>query len=154
MQYDEWWAPSCRAHGKTKRQVFDIEVETSPYKPMEDQVAVIERAFQSPEIAEASWPCFTSYITPHMSASREACPPAPRLHCATLIVLWVLHCDWSVFCFVQLDQKIAGLVKRVYDASRRRDVYLAFSQSPVDFINALIASQVSTMSTCTRIAQL
>lgn len=54
-------------------------------------------------------------------------------------------------CFVQLDQKIAGLVKRVYDASRRRNVYLAFSQSPVDFINALIASQVSTMSTCTRI---
>ena len=51
--------------------MFDIEVETSPYKPMEDQVAVIERACQSPEIAEASWPRFTSYITPHMSASRR-----------------------------------------------------------------------------------
>ena len=67
--------------------MFDIEVETSPYKPMEDQVAVIERACQSPEIAEVSWPCFTFYITFHMSASGEACPPAPRLHCAALIVL-------------------------------------------------------------------
>ena len=43
---------------------------------------------------------------------------------------------------VQLDQKVAGLVRRVQDASRRRNFFLAFSQSPVDFINALIASQV------------
>lgn len=67
--------------------MFDIEVETSPYKPMEDQVAVIERACQSPEIAEASWPCYTSYITPHRINSMEACPSAPRLHCAALMVL-------------------------------------------------------------------
>ncbi len=43
---------------------------------------------------------------------------------------------------VQLDQEVAGLVKRVHEASRRRNFLLAFSQSPVDFINALIASQV------------
>ena len=42
----------------------------------------------------------------------------------------------------QLDQEVAGLVKRVHEASRRRNFFLAFSQSPVDFVNALIASQV------------
>ncbi|BDA43339.1 SWI/SNF-related matrix-associated actin-dependent regulator [Coccomyxa sp. Obi] len=40
-----------------------------------------------------------------------------------------------------LDRKIAGLLRKIEETSRRRNFFLAFSQSPVDFINALIASQ-------------
>lgn len=43
---------------------------------------------------------------------------------------------------MQLDRKVSGLLRRIEEASRRRNFFLAFSQSPVDFINALIASQV------------
>lgn len=43
---------------------------------------------------------------------------------------------------MQLDRKIAGLLRKIEETSRRRNFFLAFSQSPVDFINALIASQV------------
>ncbi len=44
---------------------------------------------------------------------------------------------------MQLDRKIARLLRKIEETSRRRNFFLAFSQSPVDFINALIASQVS-----------
>ena len=46
---------------------------------------------------------------------------------------------------MQLDLEVADLVKRVHEASRRRNFFLAFSQSPVEFINALIASQVCVL---------
>lgn len=42
---------------------------------------------------------------------------------------------------LQLEHQLAGLVKKIKESSRRRNFYLAFSQSPVDFINSLIASQ-------------
>jgi hypothetical protein len=44
---------------------------------------------------------------------------------------------------LQLEHQLAGLVRKIKEASRRRNFYLAFSQSPVDFINSLIASQVT-----------
>ncbi|CAK0780702.1 hypothetical protein CVIRNUC_005145 [Coccomyxa viridis] len=87
---------TIQVHGKAKRQVYDIEVEISPYKPSEEQNPVFENVAQTAEIAA-------------------------------------------------LDQKVAGLVRRVQDASRRRNSLLAFSQSPVDFINALIASQAKEL---------
>lgn len=39
-----------RIQPKAKRQVYDIEVEVSPYKPLEDQVPVIDSVIQNPEI--------------------------------------------------------------------------------------------------------
>lgn len=41
----------------------------------------------------------------------------------------------------QLDQRIMNAVRRVHEHKRRRAFFLGFSQSPVDFINALVASQ-------------
>lgn len=42
---------------------------------------------------------------------------------------------------LQLDQRIMNAVRRVHEHKRRRAFFLGFSQSPVDFINALVASQ-------------
>ncbi len=57
------------------------------------------------------------------------------------------HAGITLMCVggasLQLDQQLAGLVRKVKEVSRRRNFYLAFSQSPVDFINSLIASQVT-----------
>lgn len=44
-------------------------------------------------------------------------------------------------CALQVDGRIASLVYKADDHRRRRSFFLAFSQSPVDFTNALIASQ-------------
>ncbi|KAK9841921.1 hypothetical protein WJX84_005320 [Apatococcus fuscideae] len=41
----------------------------------------------------------------------------------------------------QVDTRIASLLHKADDHRRRRAFFLAFSQSPVDFTNALIASQ-------------
>ncbi|KAK9829231.1 hypothetical protein WJX72_004640 [[Myrmecia] bisecta] len=41
----------------------------------------------------------------------------------------------------QFDQKLGVLVHKINEHARRRDVYRAFSQSPVDVLNALIAEQ-------------
>jgi hypothetical protein len=46
----------------------------------------------------------------------------------------------------QMDEKLANLLRRLRDALRRRDFFVAFSQSPVDFINALVASQARRLS--------
>lgn len=39
------------------------------------------------------------------------------------------------------DEAICGAIKKIHEHRRRRAFYLGFSQSPVEFINALIASQ-------------
>jgi hypothetical protein len=52
------------------------------------------------------------------------------------------HDEIHPFSAAQLDHQLAGLLRKIKESSRRRNFYLAFSQSPVDFINALIASQV------------
>ena len=39
-----------RVQGRAKRQVYDIEVETLPYKPLDDQIQVIDSVLQNPEI--------------------------------------------------------------------------------------------------------
>ena len=54
----------------------------------------------------------------------------------------------GVHAWLQLDEKLAALVQRLRDAMRNRDFYVAFSQSPVDFINAVIASQVRRSPQC------
>ncbi|KAK9839392.1 hypothetical protein WJX84_002103 [Apatococcus fuscideae] len=41
----------------------------------------------------------------------------------------------------QVDARIANLMSKAEEHRRRRSFFLAFSQSPVDFMNALIASQ-------------
>ena len=40
---------------------------------------------------------------------------------------------------LQMDHRIAALVARAREATRRRSFFLAFSTSPVDFINAQVA---------------
>lgn len=42
---------------------------------------------------------------------------------------------------LQLEQRIVAAVRKVHEHKRRRAFFLGFSQSPVDFINALVASQ-------------
>lgn len=37
-----------------------------------------------------------------------------------------------------MDQQLAALVARAREAARRRSFFLAFSSSPVDFINAQV----------------
>ncbi|XP_058093243.1 SWI/SNF complex component SNF12 homolog [Magnolia sinica] len=39
------------------------------------------------------------------------------------------------------EEAISGVIKRIHEHRRRRAFFLGFSQSPVEFINALIASQ-------------
>ncbi len=39
----------------------------------------------------------------------------------------------------QTDHRLAALVARAREAARRRSFFLAFSSSPVDFINAQVA---------------
>lgn len=39
---------------------------------------------------------------------------------------------------VQMDHRLAALVARAREAARRRSFFLAFSSSPVDFINAQV----------------
>ena len=52
-----------------------------------------------------------------------------------------MHYDCMCVCGLQLDQRIMNAVRRVHEHKRRRAFFLGFSQSPVDFINALVASQ-------------
>lgn len=47
-----------RVQGKAKRQVYDIEVETSPYKPLEDQIPAIDHISQNPEILAVRCPAY------------------------------------------------------------------------------------------------
>ncbi len=42
---------------------------------------------------------------------------------------------------LQLDLRIMTAVRKLHEHKRRRAFFLGFSQSPVDFINALVASQ-------------
>lgn len=58
-----------------------------------------------------------------------------------LPVLAMLHTNCACMCGLQLDQRIMNAVRRVHEHKRRRAFFLGFSQSPVDFINALVASQ-------------
>lgn len=39
------------------------------------------------------------------------------------------------------DENISNAIKKIHEHHRRRAFFLGFSQSPVDFINTLIASQ-------------
>jgi len=43
--------------------------------------------------------------------------------------------------FLQLDLRIMTAVRKLHEHKRRRAFFLGFSQSPADFINALVASQ-------------
>ena len=43
-----------RVQYRARRQVYDIEVETSPYKPLEDQIPVVDSVLQNPEIQAVS----------------------------------------------------------------------------------------------------
>ena len=45
----------CRVQYRARRQVYDIEVEISPYKPLEDQVPVVDGVLQNPEIQAVSF---------------------------------------------------------------------------------------------------
>lgn len=58
--------------------------------------------------------------------------PSPAALCCQLTFLLV---------HLQLDQQIVAAVRKVHEHKRRRAFYLGFSQSPVNFINALVASQ-------------
>lgn len=42
-----------------------------------------------------------------------------------------------------LEQKLSTNLNKLYEARRRRAMYLGFAEAPVSFINAAIASQVS-----------
>ncbi|MCH98721.1 SWI/SNF complex component SNF12, partial [Trifolium medium] len=39
------------------------------------------------------------------------------------------------------DEAICGIIRKIHEHRRRRAFFLGFSQSPVEFINALIESQ-------------
>lgn len=58
-----------------------------------------------------------------------------------LAILAMLRPNCICVCDLQLDQRIMNAVRRVHEHKRRRAFFLGFSQSPVDFINALVASQ-------------
>lgn len=45
-----------------------------------------------------------------------------------------------------LEQKLSVHLNKLYEARRRRTMYLGFAEAPVAFINAAIASQVSKLS--------
>lgn len=45
-----------------------------------------------------------------------------------------------------LEQKLSTHLNKLYEARRRRAVYLGFAEDPVAFINAAIASQVGACS--------
>ncbi|KAL3150613.1 hypothetical protein ABBQ32_000419 [Trebouxia sp. C0010 RCD-2024] len=64
--------------------------------------------------------------------------PATTADQATASLLQNLNTSREV---EQLDQRIMNAVHRVHEHKRRRAFFLGFSQSPVDFINALVASQ-------------
>lgn len=56
-----------------------------------------------------------------------------------------LHLIACVACvqFEVLDQKIDASLAKLFEARRRRDMYLGFAEDPVTFLNTIIASQVS-----------
>jgi len=55
-------------------------------------------------------------------------------------VLLMNECTESC-SFLQLDLRIMTAVRKLHEHKRRRAFFLGFSQSPADFINALVASQ-------------
>lgn len=64
--------------------------------------------------------------------------PAPVANQATATLLQNLNTSREI---EQLDQRIMTAVRKLHEHKRRRAFFLGFSQSPVDFINALVASQ-------------
>lgn len=60
----------------------------------------------------------------------------PCVLCTALLVLQ----------FEALDQKIDASLAKLFEARRRRDMYLGFAEDPVAFLNTIIASQVSQES--------
>lgn len=64
--------------------------------------------------------------------------PAPTMDQATAPLLQHLNTSREV---EQLDLRIMTAVRKLHEHKRRRAFFLGFSQSPVDFINALVASQ-------------
>lgn len=47
--------------------------------------------------------------------------------------------------FEALDQKVDASLAKLFEARRKRDMYLGFAEDPVAFLNIIIASQVSTV---------
>jgi hypothetical protein len=47
-----------------------------------------------------------------------------------------------VLQFEVLDQKVDASLAKLFEARRRRDMYLGFAEDPVAFLNTIIASQV------------
>lgn len=131
----------CRTQGKARRECYDIDIEV-PLRPGED---CAPQPVLDPEIDVVRLsPCSPCCL--HMPCSVLL---AHNVHTGsvTLGLALGLLCPSLKFLTgfasrVQLDKKIAGLLQRIEETSRRRNFFLAFSQSPVDFINALIASQV------------
>ncbi len=81
--YPELWVcalmASClrRVQYRARRQVYDIEVETSLSKPLEDQIPVVDGVLQNPEIqavrlcvfllevlAHQAWASWCYFLTP------------------------------------------------------------------------------------------
>jgi hypothetical protein len=52
-------------------------------------------------------------------------------------------CCWCFLQFEVLDQKVDASLAKLFEARRRRDMYLGFAEDPVAFLNTIIASQVS-----------
>lgn len=63
------------------------------------------------------------------------------LSCDTYLA-WRQSSDHPQHAYMQYGTRINGLIKQINEHARRRAFLLGFSQSPVDFINGLIASQV------------
>jgi hypothetical protein len=56
-----------------------------------------------------------------------------------------------VFCgfavqFEALDNKVNASLTKLFEARRRRDMYLGFAEDPVSFLNTIVASQVGTVA--------
>ena len=45
-----------RIQFRAKRQVYDIEVETVPHKPLEEQIPVVDGVLQNPEVQAVGLP--------------------------------------------------------------------------------------------------
>jgi len=57
-----------------------------------------------------------------------------------VLLLRLLHAPQ----FDALEQKLTAQLTKLFEARRRRAMYLGFADDPVGFLNTIIASQVST----------
>lgn len=54
-----------------------------------------------------------------------------------LLLLWLCALQFDA-----LEQKLTTQLSKLFEARRRRSMYLGFAQDPVAFLNTIIASQV------------